>query len=730
MKYTRADLLVFLMCLIAGTAYYLHQAPQQVPSLASMDMPTTMKHLEHISQEPHAIGTKAHQEVGDYIIQQAKKNGLQVELQIDTISGTYRNCTQDIVQVRNILVAKAGQDSDDIVMLAGHYDTHPNTPGTSDDGTAIAVMLQQMEYYAQQSTKNSLLFMFTDAEEIGLYGAQVFMNNYPHKDKIKQIINVEARGNDGPALFFETNVGNQQTIRDVSRFKHVRANALMYEVYKRLPNNSDFSHYKKLDANGVNMANIDGFVHYHAPTDNLQYANKTTIQHHQYLIAEMMHYYANTPLKNKAESDSTYFNLLSFILVVYPPIINLIMLLISVLLVPVFMKKTMYDYRFKKVLLAVLSILLGIVACVFSAYLYLLVLKQMYPHYGNFYSFNFYNAGLYFYCFLALTILVFLGVLNNLKDWLSIAAEDIHLAGIGLSLIIGFLLYIYIPSASYIISFPLFFYVVGYICCNMYLKEALWAMVLPAIFAVMLYSPVSHLLFTVFSLGNPMISMMPVFIVLLLIYPALRSLSSYWLWLCIGMLVLCHIRAHNSSVITKHQPVQTHSYYFKNKNSQEIRSNRSYISPPEKALMYQGEITKQAKRPYRSSATDLDIPTPLQWQVDTSHTAAGIQYSIRLDVKPSSKLLKLQFTGSMLEQAKELKINGQTVDNRSCEVNYYGLNSSYHIDCLKEKASDELELKITSFQSGLLDKLEVQDYIVTAPGYFAGSILHEHIIKI
>ena len=70
------------------------------------------------------------------------------------------------------------------IVVTAHYD-HLGTfgskiyNGADDNASGVATMLQLAERFAEKSPQHSIMFVATDAEEAGLYGAHAFVNNPP-----------------------------------------------------------------------------------------------------------------------------------------------------------------------------------------------------------------------------------------------------------------------------------------------------------------------------------------------------------------------------------------------------------------------------------------------------------------------------------------------------------------------------------------------------------------------
>ncbi|MDZ7612338.1 MAG: M28 family peptidase [Flavobacteriaceae bacterium] len=89
----------------------------------------------------------------------------------------------------------------------------------------------------------------SDAEEIGLLGAEAFVNHHPWAKEIKLVLNFEARGSGGPSfMLLETNQGNKNLIREFNASKptYPVANSLLYSIYKMLPNDTDLTALGKI----------------------------------------------------------------------------------------------------------------------------------------------------------------------------------------------------------------------------------------------------------------------------------------------------------------------------------------------------------------------------------------------------------------------------------------------------------------------------------------------------
>jgi Zn-dependent M28 family amino/carboxypeptidase len=65
-------------------------------------------------------------------------------------------------------------------LLAAHYDSVPTGLGASDDGAAVAAMLETLRALrAGSPPRNEVMVLLTDGEEAGLLGATAFVDEHP-----------------------------------------------------------------------------------------------------------------------------------------------------------------------------------------------------------------------------------------------------------------------------------------------------------------------------------------------------------------------------------------------------------------------------------------------------------------------------------------------------------------------------------------------------------------------
>lgn len=300
----------------------LFSPPEPLPKEAPLDLfsaQRAMVHIETMCQKPHPMGTTEHKRVREYIISQAQQLGLQTETQVTVAFNKWRDILAG--KVHNIIATLKGKNPGQgkALLIVGHYDTQPHTPGAADDGSAVAAMLECARALNKTpALKNDVIFLFTDGEESGLLGAKAFVDQHPLLKRIGMVVNLEARGNCGPVVTFEVSPQNGWIIPHFARaVSRPYAASIMYEVYKTMPNDTDFTVFKNAGLPGLNSALLDGFVTYHSMTDSPKSLHRGSLQHHGDLTLQIARHFGNLDLSNIKKPDVIFFNPIGSLFISY-----------------------------------------------------------------------------------------------------------------------------------------------------------------------------------------------------------------------------------------------------------------------------------------------------------------------------------------------------------------------------------------------------------------------------
>ncbi len=173
------------------------------------------------------------------------------------------------------------------VLLVAHTDSVPRGPGAADDGSGVAVVLETLRALKARRLSGTLppdrrpiAALFTDGEEKGLLGAAAYVRDPAARARTGAVVNVEARGNRGPSLLFQTSPGDAALIGLYARAApHPSASSVYAEIYKRLPNDTDLTPFLAAGVTGVNFAFIGGVEDYHSANDRRANISPRSLQH-------------------------------------------------------------------------------------------------------------------------------------------------------------------------------------------------------------------------------------------------------------------------------------------------------------------------------------------------------------------------------------------------------------------------------------------------------------------
>ena len=309
---------------ILGLLYY-SMMPRWVSndeSLSEFSTKRALTHVQNIAKKPHFVGSENHEVVANYLEKELQKLGLETKVQEGTTLSDWGN----LVKSKNILARIKGSNSTKALLLLSHYDSAPHSfsKGASDDASGVATILEGLRAFLHTKTahKNDIIILFSDAEELGLNGAALFVTRSNWVKDIGLALNFEARGTSGPSfMLMEVNKGNAALIKGFSEAnpKYPVSNSLMYSIYKMLPNDTDLTIFREHGKiQGFNFAFIDSHFNYHTAQDDYAHIDPKSVAHQGTYVMPLLHYFSNTDLSNmNSTEDYVYFNT-PFCFVSYP----------------------------------------------------------------------------------------------------------------------------------------------------------------------------------------------------------------------------------------------------------------------------------------------------------------------------------------------------------------------------------------------------------------------------
>ena len=266
---------------------------------------------------PHPIGSAADAAVREAIVKRLSALGYSTELQSGFVCNDDGVCGNPVNIVARLRPGAADQDA---VLLAAHYDSVPAGPGASDDGAAVATVLEIARILAAlPPPPHPIVLLISDGEEAGLLGALLFVREHPLSKQVKAAVNLDARGTSGPSLMFETGTANSWLMNLYgSAIARPITNSLYYLVYKQLQNDTDFTAFKGAGYQGFNFAFIGNVGRYHTPLDNAANASSSSIQHQGDNALSALSALANSPTLHPQIAESVFFDGFARVLIAWP----------------------------------------------------------------------------------------------------------------------------------------------------------------------------------------------------------------------------------------------------------------------------------------------------------------------------------------------------------------------------------------------------------------------------
>ncbi|MDA3649487.1 M20/M25/M40 family metallo-hydrolase [Saccharopolyspora indica] len=309
------------------------QQPDRDAPAGEFSAERAIAELRGFATEPRPMGSAAADRARDHLVGRLRAAGLQVEVQ-SSLGAYAATGLATFGQVDNVVATLPGTASTGAVLLAAHYDSAGVGPGASDDGASVAAMLETVRALRESGPlRNDLVLLITDGEEDGSLGAGAFAREHPLAARGGVVLNWEARGVDGPSLMFETTEDNARLIEVFAdSVEHPRGDSSMVEMYRLMPNSTDFTDLAAAGFAGLNSAYLEGSSRYHTASDTIANLNPGSLQHQGENMLALTRAFGGADLADlRADHDLVYFRALG-LLITYPDAVVLPLALLNALL--------------------------------------------------------------------------------------------------------------------------------------------------------------------------------------------------------------------------------------------------------------------------------------------------------------------------------------------------------------------------------------------------------------
>jgi Peptidase family M28 len=413
-NYSSLYSMLVLVALISGIFYSM--MPQNYDtdeaSISEFSTKRALEKVKEMAQKPHYVGSKNHEVVAQYLVQELKNLGLQPSIQ----EGFTMTEKGTLVKSKNILARIEGAANTKALLLLSHYDSAPHSysHGASDDASGVATILESVRAFLHTKTKhkNDIIILFSDAEELGLNGAALFVTQHNWAKEVGLVLNFEARGSSGPSyMLMETNAGNAKMVDGFQNGKanYPVSNSLMYSIYKMLPNDTDLTVFRESGKiQGYNFAFIDSHFDYHTSQDKYEHLDPKTLAHQGTYLMPLLKHFSNADLKNlNSTEDKVYFNIpFSFVSYPFSWILPMVIVGFVLLFLLMFVGMGKHVLRLDEIIKGFLPLIGSLIVAGGITFFGWKLLLTIYPQYNDILHGFTYNGHDYIYAFVSLTLAI------------------------------------------------------------------------------------------------------------------------------------------------------------------------------------------------------------------------------------------------------------------------------------------------------------------------------------
>jgi hypothetical protein len=423
--------------------------------------------LEGFASEARPIPSPGHTRTQRYLIESIREVGLKPIVRHDVaVDSLPEDGDARAASVTHILARLAGTGSGRPIVLSAHYDTfNGGTPGAMDCGSCVATLLETMRALAAgPQPRRDVFFAFTDAEERASVGVHSLVAEPPLSDA-DTILNFEAGGRGGAPVVLQVSEQSGGVIDALlEEAPSPVANSIVPVLFTAAQAGDDFEVYddELNDFAGLDFANFVGRWAYHTDVDNLDEADRGTIQRDGDIALGMTRALSSLDSTPQAD-DRVFFTALPGVTIVYPESLGLVFaaLLTLALVALVVSARRRGMLTLGSVIRAAGATLLALLVAFAAAVAAWELVALVNPGYDQMLSFGrpiTYNGGLYMGAFAAMTVALTAVLANRF-----IARHGAVAMTAGAALVAVFFAWLAIsaPGFGYLFVWPALFALLG-----------------------------------------------------------------------------------------------------------------------------------------------------------------------------------------------------------------------------------------------------------------------------
>ncbi len=249
-------------------------------------------------------GSQANGRARDYIVGELRQAGFEVRLQ-EALASTGSGVTTPVV---NIIATRPGRQAESVALVS-HYDSPPESRGAADAGLGVAVCLEAgRALAARPDARHTLLVALTDGEELGMMGARALRES-PDFSRVRAFLNLEAVGTHGPPRLFQAGPGNSWLAAAwAASTPHPSGSSFFTEIYRRLPNDTDFSVLVPSGPPGLNFAPAGNTFAHHTRLDTPARLESATVRRMGDTAFSLVEALDAVDIGQRSAGDGTFFD--------------------------------------------------------------------------------------------------------------------------------------------------------------------------------------------------------------------------------------------------------------------------------------------------------------------------------------------------------------------------------------------------------------------------------------
>lgn len=234
-------------------------------------------------EHPHPVSTDENARVRGRIVAELTGLGLHPTVYHNFACHSPRAEGVLICASVNDVIADVKPGAGRAIVLLAHYDSVPAGPGAADDESGVATVIETARALIARGLKSRhpIIALLSDGEEADLLGAAAFLHDPMLKKRVGAVINVEARGNKGPSILFQTSPGDGPLIDLYAKYaSDYTTSSLYHEIYRFLPNDTDLTLFIGDGFPSFNFAYVGGLADYHTANDTRAHLDPVSLQEH------------------------------------------------------------------------------------------------------------------------------------------------------------------------------------------------------------------------------------------------------------------------------------------------------------------------------------------------------------------------------------------------------------------------------------------------------------------